>query len=264
MRIHALTLTCDRDQDLSILMMKTFAKHCPIPTTIKVFNTDHNESLKGYGNGAGWEASMMKLACLRNLNPDDSDFVLSVDSDVVFTSPEVFKYIKPEYGIIGIQHQQPYATRYGNWGHMSGALIFIRGDVLKRMCALSVEELNMIRFNHFKPFNITENEDVVLSYLAKFAAGSLHGATNDFDLGSVPGLSSGDFEGDLSPFSKEPCDNELCSCPHHIGKGFKCFASHVKRKSFYHLNYCPTSFLGEPVTGKWDIPKVLEMKGIKL
>lgn len=258
--IHAFNFTCNRDLDLSLLMVQTFTKYCP-NGSISISNTDIVPEYKAYGNGAGWIASMMKLKALSDVvktkNIKDDDFVLSVDSDVVFCSPEVFKYVTPEYGIIGTRHKPEFPTLRGPWGHMSGALIFFRGDIAKKMIALTEDELNKIRVKHFKGFNLTENEDVVLSYLAHYVG------ANYFDIGGI-GLSSGDFEGDVSPFSKDGCDNEFCSCKYEIGKGFKCFAPHAKRKSFYHLNYCPTTFLGEPVTGKWDLPRILKKKAIEL
>jgi hypothetical protein len=219
-------------------MVDTLTRHCPDLASIKIFNTDHNPSLKGYGNGAGWEASMMKLNCLRNINPDDNDFVLSVDSDVVFCSGEVFKELDLEYGIIGIKHDPEFEIFRGKWSHMSGALIFLRGDILKMMCALPVQELDMIRQKRFKTYDITENEDVVLSYLAHYV--------NAKQKALPGGLSSGDFESDVQHDKR------------FSGVDF------TPLKSFYHLNYCPAQFLGEPVSGKWDIPKVLQSKGIKL
>jgi len=230
--IYAFNFTCDRDWDLRTLMLETYTKYSGFSSWSSV-NTD--VELKDYGNGAGWQASMLKLQYLKkmlSLFPvKDDDFILSVDSDVVFTSPEVFKYIRPEYGIIGIKHRPNYNSHFGDWSHMSGALIFIRGDIAKRMSALDESTLANIRFRHFKPYRITENEDVVLSYLARFCE------ANYFDLGTVDGLTSGDFENEI-------IDNRL--------------------KSFYHLNYCPIMFLGEEVTGKWDIPNVLKQKGIEL
>jgi hypothetical protein len=188
---------------------------------------------------------MMKLKALSDIvktkNVQDDDFVLSVDSDVIFTSPEVFKYVKPEYGSIGTKHRPEFNTLKGKWSHLSGALIFIRGDIAKRMVDMQTSELDHIRQKHFKGFNLTENEDVVLSYLAT------HVGANQFDLGTVPDLSSGDFESDVA-YS-------------YIGYNF---ITHQCLLSFYHLNYCPTYFLGERVTGKWDIPNVLKTKGIVL
>jgi hypothetical protein len=245
--IYAFNFTCDRDLELSNLMVRTLYKHCPNVKELVVINTDHNEEYKGYGNGAGWPASMLKLNRLREFNPTDDDFVLSVDSDVVFTSPEVFKYLNTEYGTIGIKHRPEYQTsERGRWSHLSGALIFIRGDIAKKMAAISEDALNNIRFNKFKPFNITENEDVVLSYLAYYVG------ANQFDLGTVPGLSSGDFESTV--FTKFLMTD--INGANLLPGG--------RWASFYHLNYCPTQFLGEQVAGKWDIPGVLERKGIEL
>lgn len=260
--IQAFCFTCHRDLELCELMVKTFTKHCPYGE-ISVTNTDTSEHHKGYGNGAGYPQAMMKLKALSDVaktkNIQDDDFILSVDSDVVFCNSEVFKYVDPAYGIIGTRHKPPFHTHFGDWGHMSGALIFIRGDIAKKMAGLSEAELNTVRSHHFKPYNLTENEDVVLSYLVRYV-----GCESYFDLGPVLGLSSGDFESDVNPFKKNPCETELCSCQYETHKGFKCFAPHVHRKSFYHLNYCPTMFLGDQVSGKWDIPKVLKQKGIEL
>jgi len=232
MKLFALNYSCQRDADLRDLMIETLVQHgIPFITQIRsVFTEDEYPS---YGNGSGWEASIMKLNGIRWLLDkyviDDTDYIMSVDSDVVFTSPEIFTFIDGQYGIIGTQHKQPFRTAFGPWGHMSGALMFIRGDVARAMCSLPEKELRMIRQDHFKAYEITENEDVVLSYLARYVGAS------EFDL---PGnLSSGNFEFDVT---------------------------HDALKSFYHLNYCPTEFMGEKVEGKWRIPSVLKLKGIEL
>lgn len=244
--IYAVNMTCERDLALEELMANTLEKYCPNCEVLLSLNTDDTP----YANGAGWGPSMMKLDAIRQLlnenNVNDTDFVLSVDSDVVFTSPEVFKCVTPEYGIIGIKHKPEFETWLGQWSHMSGALIFLRGDIAKKMCSISINELNHIRFNHFKKYDLTENEDVVLSYLASYVG------ARQFEL---PGhLSSGDFESDAF-YYKCALDLDGAWGSNGLSQFFK---------SFYHLNYCPTKFLGEPVTGKWDIPKVLKMKGIEL
>lgn len=228
--IHAFNFTCDRDLELSNLMVNTLYKYCDSIVDLKIFNTDHNPSTKGYGNGAGWEASMMKLAAMRNFKPADDDFILSVDSDVVFCNSEVFTMLDTNYGIIGRRHTKPFPTKFGPWGHMGGSLIFIRGDVAKLITSLPEDELNKIRYEHFKGYNLTENEDVVLSYLCSYVGAVQLSLPNS--------VTSGDFQPDIEQ-----------------GK---------PRKSFYHLNYCPTMFYGEPVSGKWDIPRVLKNKGIEL
>lgn len=249
--IYAVNMTCNRDLALEELMAKTLEKYCPECDVLLSLNTDDTP----YANGAGWPASMMKLEAIRQLlnenDVKDTDFVLSVDSDVVFTSSEVFKYADPLWAIIGIRHKPEYHTHFKGWGHMSGSLIFIRGDIAKKMCALPEWELNNIRFQHFKPYDLTENEDVVLSYLARYVG------ANYFDLGEVPGLTSGDFEGDVAQFFRSDLP-ELW----FVGEDDTNYK--IPLRSFYHLNYCPTQFLGEPVTGKWDIPRILQMKGIEL
>lgn len=245
--IHAFNFSCNRDYDLSVLMISTFQKYCP-NGSISTTNTDTTDPFKSYGNGSGWPQSLMKVKAMSDIlktkNVSDDDFILSVDSDVVFTSPEVLKYVNPEYGIIGTKHRPNFHTHFGDWSHMSGALIFIRGDIAKKICALDEVTLTNIRFQHFKPYRLTENEDVVLSYLARYVGAGY------FDLGEVPGLSSGNFESDIENNYKLPT-------PHFepVRNGMR---------SFYHLNYCPTFFLGEPVSGKWDIPSILEKKGIEL
>ncbi len=232
--IFALNMTCERDKELSELMIETLIKYCPMLSQIRSHITGGRE-FTNYENGAGWNASMMKLSSIAKLYEDydikDDDFILSVDSDVVFTSCELFDNIDEKYGIIGILGQQPWRTINGPWAHMSGCLIFLRGDIVKKMIELTDEELHNIRYNEFKTCDITENEDVVLSYLANKCG------ANAFDLNSIEGLTVGDFENDV------------------INMNFK---------SFYHLNYCPTSFLNMPITGKWFIPKVLKLNNIEL
>lgn len=229
MKIFAFSFTCGRDLELSDLMVSTLKKYCPNLGGYYVKNTDG----QGYGNGAGWEASMMKLDGLRDLvnrsNPKDDDFLLSVDSDTIFCASEVFNHISPEYGIIGIMHQgEPANTFIGHLNQFSGCAIFIRGDIAKKMCAISRGKLDTIRQN-FKMYVLIENEDVVLSYLAQLCG------AKPFNLPSH--LHSGNFEADLKA-------NNL--------------------SSFYHLNYLPGTFLGRPCPGKWDIPKVLRHEGIDL
>lgn len=233
MNIFALNLTCERDLALSKLMQDTLVTHGqPHIKYIRSITTGGRD-FPDYGNGAGWKASMMKLSAMDQLikdtDPDDDDFILSVDSDVVFCGPEVFECVNQKYGIIGVQHHPFFETELGPWGHMSGALIFIRGDIARAMCALSDEELNRIRFEEFKKHVITENEDVVLSYLAA-------------KCGAIPLDIGGKYTG--LNFEEELKTGNL--------------------GSYYHLNYCPTEFLGMKVSGKWDIALVLEAKRITL
>lgn len=231
--IFAFNFTHGPDQALSDLMCATISKYAaPRLGLIRVVQTGGRQ-YTAYENGAGWNASMMKLNELSyicesyNVRPDD--YILSVDSDVIFTSSQVFDYVDGTYGIIGVKHQQPYNTHLGMFGHMSGALIFIRADIAHRMAALSDDDLGKIRQEHFRNFRITENEDVVLSYLAK-----LCGAT---ELPLPSEVTSGNFENDFN-------ENSL--------------------RSFYHLNYNPEKLFGLECGKKQNIPKILELKGIEL
>lgn len=234
MNIYALNLTCQRDLALAELMQQTLITHGqPYIKSIRSITTGGRDFTK-YGNGASWESSMMKLSALdrfvQDVQPNDDDFILSVDSDVVFCGSEVFTAVNPKYGIIGIQHKPPFITEYGLWGHCSGALIFIRADIARKMCEIPDEELRRIRYDEFKKHVITENEDVVLSYLAMVCGAKA------YDIGDK-GFSGLNFEEELRT-------GEL--------------------KSYYHLNYTPTEFLGMKVSGKWDIPHVLEANRLTL
>lgn len=231
--IYAFNFTCSRDLALSELMRETLLTHGqPHVKYIRCITTGGRD-YPNYGNGSGWAASMMKLSAMDQLikdtNPEDDDFILSVDSDVVFCNSDLFEVINPEYGIIGVVHKPPFMTEYGPWGHCSGALIFIRADIARKMCDLSDDELTRIRYEEFKKHVMTENEDVVLSYLAMVCG------AKPLDLPS--NLSSGNFEEELQT-------GDL--------------------KSYYHLNYSPTTFLGMKISGKWDIAHVLHTKRITL
>lgn len=245
--IHAFNFTCDRDKDLSHLMGTTMAKYCPTKFELTVINTDRIYA--GYGNGSGWPQGMLKIAYMKTMSFADDDWVLSVDSDVVFGNGKVFELLDPKYGIIGIQGQQPWDTFYGKWAHMSGCLIFLRGDVARQMTLWPSHAFDDIRHNHFKPYGITENEDVMLSYFAR-----MQGA-NSFDVCSVPGITSCNFELDLKM---------AMIYEQTFTERFLVDIDHSMFSSFYHLNYCPTQFLGEPVSGKWDIPSVLKREGIEI
>lgn len=231
--IFAFSFTHGPDQALSDLMCSTLVKYAaPHLGAIRVVQTGGRQ-YTAYENGAGWNPSMMKLNELayicENYNVRADDYILSVDSDVLFTSSQVFDYVNGLYGIIGVKHQQPYNTHLGMFGHMSGALIFIRGDIAHKMAALSDDDLGKIRQEHFRNFNLTENEDIVLSYLAKLCG------AEEFNLPAE--MTSGNFEKDYN-------DNSL--------------------RSFYHLNYNPETFLGMQCGKKQNIPSILQSKGIEL
>lgn len=225
--IYAFNFTGSRDLELSELMRKTLTKYCSNLASVESINMDGS----GWGNGAGWEPSMMKLKALREVmkkGVKDDDYVLSVDSDVVFCSSEVFSYIHT-HGIIGIENGGPPTNTYlGHMRHMSGASIYIRGDIAKKICEVNEDKLSSVR-QQFKMYILAENEDIVLSYLAKMV-----GATHS----PLPTrLCAGDFGEDLE-------------------RG--------NLSSFYHINFAHRTFLGVPNIAKWDVPRVLKEKGIEI
>lgn len=223
--IYALNFTGHRDEALSNLMQMTLTKYCPNLGGVMV------KKNKRYGNGAGWQACLIKIAALNDIvnkyKPTADDYILSVDSDVVFCTPEVFGYIK-DAGIIGIAgnpSDRPN-TPIGPLYNFSGCSIYLRGDIATKITRMGPNMINIVR-QQLAMEGITQNEDIVLSYLAQF-----NGATPK-DLPSH--LYSGDLEKDWPNPS-----------------------------SFYHLNYLPTTFMGRRVTGKWDIPRILQLKKIVL
>lgn len=242
--IHAFNFCGSRDRDLRDLMEMTLKRYAgKMLSSFQSFDMD----AAGYGNGAGWEAAMMKIDTLREIvnkkKVQDQEWILSVDSDVVFCSDELFKYIRAisshelyRPAIVGIHQGGELAKcKMGELHNFSGCLILLRGNVAKYIAALSVDELNQVR-GEFKEYVITENEDVVISYLAQMASPENH-----------------------------------CPLPeyiYHSDHGFEWDLINGDRKPMYHLNYDSSwfngEFLGNPISGKWDIPKILRKEKIYL
>lgn len=242
--IHAFNFCGKRDRQLMRLMLSTLEKYAEnYLASFKSFDMDK----AGYGNGAGWDASMLKLKAMRqivsNRNFRDDDWVLSIDSDVVFCNSDLFVYLKTidsliydNFGIAGIHQVGKLAKcKMGELHNFSGCSIYIKGHIAKKIAELSEDRLKEVR-EDFRAYVITENEDVVLSYLAQMCGA-------------------------------EPLP--LPDCFFHSDFGFEYDIGMNGMKSFYHLNYPlkifkDGKFLGEEISGKWDIPKVLRKKGIKL
>lgn len=238
--IHAFNFCGRRDRALGDLMETTLRKYA---SKFLGSFTVRDMDAAGYGNGAGWEASMLKLDVMRwvvkKKKVQDTDWVLSVDSDVVFCNDEIFRYIKSlesrQYypsGIVGILQGAPLSKcKMGDLFNFSGCSIYFRGNIAKAITALPPERLTEVRAE-FKEFIICENEDVVISYLAQSVGAAPRGLPNDL---------------------------------YHSDYGFEHDLLNNTLKSFYHLNYGGmTKFMGKEITGKWDIPKVLRRKKIVL
>lgn len=235
MKIHAINVCGSRDASLMELMKHTLVKYCNRLGSFRTVNLD----AKGYGNGAGFEASMMKLDLLREAaqEMEKDDWLLSIDSDVLFCNywlfewlyiVDGFKHVKPT--IIGIQQDTDRAkTEMGLLNNMSGCSIYMHAKIVKKLAALGQEELTEVR-EKFKAWVLCENEDIILSYLAQMVGAKPLPIPDHFY--------NGDLHQDIA-YGKE-------------------------RRSFYHLNYAPTYFLGQPVAGKWEIPGVLKKLNIEL
>lgn len=240
--IHAFNYCGERDRDLCALMEKTLAKYC---SNLASF-TSRDMDKAGYGNGAGWPSAMMKVReignILRHNTVMDHDWILSIDSDVVFCDSGVFKYLNlisslryTPADIIGIHQVGELAKcTLGDLHNYSGCSIYLRAPIARAIAELPDDALAAVR-DDFVKWTITENEDVVISYLAQM-------------VGARPGMLPNHFFHSDEGFEKDLISGNL--------------------RSFYHLNY-PTEvfnghFLGEPITGKWDIPGVLRKKNITI
>ncbi len=232
--IHALNICGNRDAELGQLMKHTLTKYCRSLASITQTNLDPH-----YGNGASWQSCMMKLDAMRNVAAfcQDNDWLLSIDSDVVFTSVQLFDWLdvvtsftQNHYTIVGIPQQGELADcELGKLRNMSGCAIFLRGNIAKKIAAITPEELESVR-EQFKAYVLAEQEDILISYLAQMVGAKPL---------PIPAFMVG---GDLQ----------------------KELAYGLPRTCMHHLNFHPEKFLGVPVNGKHDIPIVLRQKGIQL
>lgn len=238
--IHAFNFCGQRDRRLGDLMETTLKKYAG---KFLASFTQKDMDAAGYGNGAGWEAAMLKLDVMRwvvaRKKVKDHDWVLSIDSDVVFCSSDTFHYVRmlesllyERSDIVGILQGAPLTKcKMGDLYNFSGCSIYLRGNIAKAITALPPERLTEVRAE-FKEFVICENEDVVISYLAQ-------------SVGAAP--------------------RALPNYLYHSDHGFEHDIKAGTLASFYHLNYGGmTQFMGTEVSGKWDIPNVLRRKKVIL
>lgn len=181
---------------------------------------------QGWGNGCHWSGGVMKVAAIREVikqaDVSDDDYILGVDSDVLFTSNRIFDDLEGA-GLAGPMqlHNPPTTSRFGSWSHVSGCCMLIRGDIAKK-----IAELPDVAYQHineeFRRDNLATNEDVLVSYLACYV-GAIQRPLN-----------------------------------HHVEQNLDdYFRRNKPNGSFFHFNMPAGIFLGIQVTGKWDIPKTL-------
>lgn len=181
MRFHVLNLTHPKDWPLTTMLRESLREFMPADigvtfTSLEVADVaamapdiPHDDFIllrePGFGQW-GWRSSMMKVAMLRRASSvvRNHDYLVSVDSDVHFTSRGIFKWICDNNPpIAGAMHSEKAATKYGMFAHLSGACMFIRGDVLKSIVyGVDYEQIE----REIRATTLSTNEDVVVSYIA--------------------------------------------------------------------------------------------------
>lgn len=244
---------CSRDAELSIMSALSIQKYTggnhfifiegkDFPVYEKITPPNLKLCLRpnGFGNGSGWEASMIKLNILRyqmanaeyadGVKMNDKDIIIYADSDCFLISDLIFKKLE-DCDFQGLEHKPYYNTKLGEFGHISGCMNFMSVRFSKMLSTLTDDALSEIR-NEFKEFTVTENEDVLMSYLIKCIGGRLNGINSEI----------------MNPKNIEDVLSNI--------KDYK------DKNSVVHLNYPMTSFMDSPLTGKWDVPRILKEKGI--
>lgn len=236
-KIIPFTFSCDRDLELFKFMHETIQPY--INSTQYVYFEDQKElnlsnvvclqREPGYGNGGYWQGAFLKFKALREIvsltNPADDDYVLSADSDTAYTSGLIFEPLSR--GLCGVQNSTTIKTKIGEFAHMSGAAIFIRGDAAKKIAQLTDLIVNSMQ-RDFVEYGIAQCEDILLSYLAIYCGADTQ---------------------DLMKYlhQEDPQD-------YYAGR----ISDSMKQKSLFHFNYFPTTFLGQNISGKWDIPQAIK------
>ena len=265
--ICTLTLTQPRDYEMLELMLETFEKVVPIedrgPSFINIeqaepmpaewvrrFKLDNDGGLgdarknrprilqhrTGMHKHWGWPNSLQKLIAVHKAAAacPAGSWLACIDSDVIWRNARVLHYTTmPSIDFFGLAHSEESPSPMGPIRHCSGAMLFVRasiavrlGNILKDGALVTAIEQEM------RDAGMCVNEDVVLTYCLMRVGGVMF---------STPELSSwlhcDDFEADM--------------CTRSAG-----------RPSLVHYGADFKSFLGEPVNGKWDIPRVLREDGL--
>lgn len=219
-----------------------------------------------YGGGHGWNDSMHKLKgygmALKHWDIKDDDWLMDMDDDTVFTDDrwiqelesagqycpyceeglqsegEYDQYVSwvctecngsgnnKDFSLAGIQHDHPYPTALGEFAHMSGACLCMRGWVVKKIINLDWERIQ----RDMKNWKVPDVWDTVISYGATYA-------------GAVPLNMSKVL--DLSTHFEEYVT--------------------ARKGHFFHFNGHWKSLGGLPLKdGRYSIPGVLKQLGVEL
>jgi hypothetical protein len=248
--IQPLVMCCPRDLELLLLLLDSLRALKDVRLLAPIVTFEHEEwpaesvsarlrpydvilILRGSGYGQwGWPSSetMLRMigAAARQpyLGPDD--YLWKVDSDVVMVSSKVFDLIQGA-DLFGSPHSQLTETmRFGPWGHLSGASIFLRVEVARRIGCFRQGDFSAIE-HEMRRDGLCVNEDVVLTYAAQYAGGTRQDLTG-------PAIA---------------CTDPVGALLRREDKGW----------SVVHLAGERRDFGGFPVGGKWGMPALLRQHG---
>jgi hypothetical protein len=182
----------------------------------------------------GWMSAMSKfdgwLTMAENETVADYDYIVHVDSDAIFHSPDILWALTGDFA--GFPHSEKlHVPSIGReWTWKSGCFQAARAWVVRKLARLTSRDLEAIE-QEMRGLGLQLIDDVVMSFMfAKV------GATEQ-DL--PPELFESDPAGALSGEVAKP-------------------------RSFTHLNGDWTSFLGVKIPGKWGIPQAIAERGITI
>lgn len=256
--IYALTYTHRPSHDLVRMLNRSLTRYgvphmafidndCdPVDGAVNMFK--HN-----YTGGHGWHDSMSKLEgyriALEHWNIKDDDWLIDMDDDTVMVSDgwlkvldgyspfikdantgEIYEWVRytkrENHSLAGIQHDDPYPTAMGQFAHMSGACLCMRGWVVKKLLTLDWTRIKKDMENWNLPFVW----DLVISYGCGYAGAESLNMSKILDL-SIH---------------------------------FEDYVSH-RKGHFFHFNGVWKTLGGLPLKdGRYSIPGVLKQLNIEL
>lgn len=252
MRIHLVSFCYGPDFDLLRLLFCTALKHAGDRivscTTFKdekfVLSHEQGEILKsmnvrvlpqghGYTPFPHWRHAMVKNEAYRVMldtpGMKDDDYMVDVDSDVVFMNDKIFNELG-ECDFMGMPHSETiFSRRFASrWTWVSGCAMFFRVGALRKMLAIQGDALQEIRVETVK-LGLAHVHDVVSSYLIRCVTDRIK---------HLHGVISPDPEGSLLRGTPET--------------------------SLVHLMGQWRAFGGIPVKSKDEIPSALQQLGVTL
>ena len=181
----------------------------------------------------GWKHAMSKLygwtEMASHYGMSDDDHILYCDSDTMFFSDEILAQFEG-YDFIGFPHSD---TKYveqlrREWSWLSGCFQAARVGMVRKLAQFTATQLYDAS-QEMLANNFSHNEDVVMSYLFAKCGAKENRLKNNHWMEMEPE---------------------------------KALRREKSPASFVHLNGNWKYFLGEPVEDKWDIPRVIDMKGL--